>query len=467
MSDLVVVSNRGPAAITIAPDGSLVVGHAAGGLAPSLSRALAGSGAVWVAAALSEGERRAAASGLSPELLGGLDLALVPISEEVAAAAYTTIANDTLWFVHHNMFDRVRRPVFGRSWFAAFDGYRAYNAAIAEEVAARAASDATVVVHDYHLALVGSFLRAARPDLATVHFTHTPFCTAEELAVLPDAVANELLEGYASFGACGFHAVRWADAFRQCCSTYRVGPPEVFVSPLGSDAIELDEIASSPEVAHYRESLAARVDGRRLLFRSDRVELSKNLVRGFLAFEELLENEPTWRGRAIFLARAYPSRTELAEYRSYRAEIETVVARINERFASGDYLPIELDIEDDFAASIAALSLYDVLVVNPIRDGMNLVAKEGPIVNRRDGVLVLSRDAGAYAELGDVALGVQPYDVSGTAAVYARALAMEPDERARRAGLLKEIAGARPPAIWHEDVIAHACRPQPPRRELS
>ncbi|MCU1494788.1 MAG: Alpha,alpha-trehalose-phosphate synthase [Acidimicrobiaceae bacterium] len=459
MSELVVVSNRGPATFSVGKDGELVARHGAGGLAPSLLNALAGSDALWIATAMSEGDRRAARQGVPASLSGGSELRLVELAPEVQEAAYHVVANGTLWFLYHGLFDRARHPVFDARWHEAWDGYRQFNRALAEEVARCADEGATVVVNDYHLALVGGFLASLRPDLRTVHFHHTPFCDPEELRVLPSAVARELVTSLASFGACGFHTERWADQFRQCAAAVLDKVPEVFHAPLGTDAEALRAVAASPGCSARRADLLERLEGRSLLFRSDRVELSKNLLRGFLAYEELLEADPGLRDRVTFIARTYPSREDIPEYIAYRHEVERLVDRVNERFGAADHLPIVLEVADDFEASVAALSCYDVLLVNPIRDGMNLVAKEGPAVNDRDGVLALSREAGAFAELGTSALEIEPFDVQGTAAVLSRALAMAPDERAVRAKTVAEIAISRPPARWFEEVAGAARRP--------
>ncbi len=455
---LVVVSNRGPASLIEAPDGTLEVRPGAGGLAPSLARALQGADALWVAAAMNDAERRAAREGIPAQVAKGIDLHLVDLERPVMDGAYRVIANATLWFVLHGLFDRSRRPILDRHWHEAFEQYREYNRRFAEAVAAGAAEGATVVVNDYHLFLSGRYLASARPDLSSVHFTHTPFPAPEELAVLPRAIATELVEGLAAFGACGFHTERWAAQFRRCAAALDVDPPPVFVAALGTDAEALRREALRPEVEASKTALEQRVGDRRLLLRSDRVELSKNILRGFLAFEELLAVEPTWRGRVLFVAHTYPSRSDLPEYLAYQAEIEHLVERINARFAGAEGPPIALEVEDDFPASLAALSRYDVLLVNPIRDGMNLVAKEGPVLNERGGVLALSCEAGAFAELGRVALEVEPFDVSGTAKVLARALTLPAPERERRAHDLRALAAARPPARWLEEVV-HAARP--------
>jgi len=455
LSELVVVANRGPATINVAPDGSLTVGTGAGGLAPSLARALDGRDSTFVAAAMSEGERRAAREGL-PEAIAGCDLSLVEVEEALHRAAYGVVSNQLLWYLHHGLFDLPRRPLLDHHFAAAFEAYREFNRLFAEAAAAHADEGATVVVHDYHLCLVGAFLRRSRPDLKTAHFSHTPFATPEELEVLPEVVRAELLDGLSSFGACGFHTERWRERFARSAAGRAAA--ESFVAPLGTDALSFGHLAESEEVLARGRLLDELVDGRQLLLRSDRVELSKNLLRGFLAYEELLAERPQLRGGVVFVARLYASRTDLADYLAYRAETEQLAARINERFGNAGWSPVVVQIADDFPATVAAFRRYDVLLVNPVRDGMNLVAKEGPVVNGRDGVLVLSRQAGAFEELGADALAVNPFDVSGTARALGEALAMPAAERAPRAARLAAASAALPPGPWHDVVIGHARR---------
>ncbi len=456
--DLLVVSNRGPFTLESGPEGTVEVRPAAGGLAPSLSGALSeqhlapDAKVLWVASALSEADRSHASGGAVATGRDSLELRMVAVPPELGRAAYDVISNGTLWFLHHGLFDRARRPRFDRVWHEAWEGYCLFNEAFADAIAEEAAPGATVVVNDYHLALVGRHLAKRRPDVATVHFTHTPFCPPEDLAMLPDVASFALMEAMASFGACGFHTERWRDAFVRCASAVGVAPPATFVAPLGADAARLDEVAASDACRSRLARLEDELDGRTLLVRTDRVELSKNLARGFLAFDELLDSSPDWRGRVVFLARVYSSRESLPEYLAYRVEVEHVAERVNERWSSPGYTPIVLDLEDDFAATVAALRRYDLLLVNPVRDGLNLVAKEGPAVNERDGVLALSREAGAYDELADVAIGLNPFDVTGTAAALQTGLAMSSDERRARAAELRRRARARTPALWLAEV---------------
>lgn len=460
LADLLVVSNRGPFSLVAGPDGSLTPRPGGGGLAPSLVAALAGtSGATWVAAALSDADRQGAAAGPIDSGQDGLSLRLVALEPSVLAAAYDVVANAVLWFVYHGLFDAARRPVFDDGWLGAWEGFRVYNRAFADAVAETAAPGAVVLVNDYHLSLVGAMLAADRPDLRTVHFSHTPFASAEELAMLPHAAARELMAGMAGFGACGFHSVRWEGAFRRCASESGDAPPATFVAPLGPDLARLQQVAATPECAERMATLQERLAGRRLLLRSDRIELSKNLLRGLRAFDLLLEQQPQWRGSVVHVIRAYASREGLPEYLAYRSEVEHLAAVVNERWSAGGYDPVVVDVEDDFASTVAALRSYDALLVNPVRDGMNLVAKEGPALNERDGMLVLSEQAGAYDELGAEAFGVQAFDVSETARALHEALALSGTARHDRSGRLRALALAHPPAEWLQSVLSHARAP--------
>jgi trehalose 6-phosphate synthase len=228
------------------------------------------------------------------------------------------------------------------------------------------------------------------------------------------------------------------------------------VAPLAPDVDNLVEVAASSECAAAGEKLDELLGDCHVILRVDRIELSKNLLRGFLAFEELLRSRPEWLGRVIFLALVYPSREGLADYLAYRQEVEGLAAQINVRWSTGSWTPILLDTSDNYPRSVAALKRYDVLLVNPVRDGLNLVAKEGPLVNTNDGVLALSREAGVWAELSGAALEVNPFDVAGTADVLAAALSMTAGERAAHAAALKSAIGRRTPRDWLEDQLAAA-----------
>lgn len=454
LADLLVVSNRGPLSFRFDEQSHPVSAGSAGGLAGTLHGMFEGSGATWVACAMSEPDRAAAAAGLMAE--PGLELVMVEPDEQRYQMAYNVVSNSTLWFAHHHLFDAPRRPKIDSRFAQAWDAYREVNMSFADAVCGAAAQDAVVLVQDYHLTLVPEMLRRLRPDLSVVHFSHTPFGDPNVLRALPTSAMKEMLEGMAGAAACGFHSPRWETSFLACCADAGVHPPSTFVSPLAPDAARLAERVSAPGVVKAAERLRNLVGDRRTIVKVDRVEPSKNLLRGFWALDELLRTRPDWRGRLVFLGLFYSSRQDLPEYLAYGTEVELAARRVNETWRTSDWTPVVLDIVDDPERSLAALTLYDVLLVNPLRDGMNLVAKEGPIVNTDNGALALSTQAGAYDELAVAALGLNPFDVTETAAALAHGLDMPPAERAARASELRRLATARRPSDWLDDQLAAA-----------
>ena len=451
---VLVVSNRGPLSFSRGPDGALVATRGGGGLVSSLGPLVRDLGASWVAAAISDIDREAAESGTIQS--HGFSFRSLAVDPDDYRMAYDVVSNSTLWFLHHGLSDLPRRPRLDRRWREAWDAYRRVNREFAATISDEAPEGAVVLVQDYHLALVGTWLSQERPDVRSVHFTHIPFCEPGALRLLPSDVAEELLVGMGSHASCGFHASRWAANFTACCAEVLGFTPATFVSPLTPDVDDLAAVAASEASLREAAELDEVLQGRRLILRVDRIELSKNLLRGFWAYDDLLRTYPEWREQVVFAAFVYPSREGLAEYLAYRHEVEALAATVNERWGTPGWEPILLRTSDNFPRSVAALTRYDVLLVNPIRDGLNLVAKEGPMLNRRHGVLALSREAGVWEELGGTALEVNPFDVAGTADVLARALAMsEPERQAHGAGLTKAIQ-ARAPRDWLFDQLAAA-----------
>ncbi len=461
LADTVVVSNRGPFAFEL-EGGHLVQTSAGGGLAGSLRPLLAGSGAIWVASALGAADKAAFRDGLMTG--DGLRVELVEPEPDLYDMAYNVVSNSTLWYCHHHLFDAARRPRIDRRWMEAWDAYRECNRLFAAKVAEVAPPDGRVIVHDYHLALVGTELASLRPDLHTAHFTHTPFADPSVLRMLPAGVTEELLAGLGSFGACGFHAGRWAAAYEANHAAFGrrpgAGDPaaQTFVSALAPDPDRLEEAAADPAVAKALARIEEQVGGedRKVIVRVDRMELSKNLLRGFWAFEELLEAHPERRGRVVFVALAYPTRQSLPEYLGYQNEVESTVARINETWGTPGWTPIVLEVEDDYPRSLAALTRYDVLLVNPVRDGLNLVAMEGPLLNTTDGVLVLSRETGAFDLLAPDVFELNPFDITQTACALAGALDLGTDERASMAASLRTRVASRRPTDWLDDQLRAA-----------
>ncbi|MFG2621665.1 trehalose-6-phosphate synthase [Streptomyces sp. NPDC048507] len=478
-SQVLVAANRGPLSYALSDDGTLSARRGGGGLVSGLSAALAKQPeALWICAALSDADREAVRRGTSEPGVRMLD-----IDPATYDGAYNGIANSVLWFTHHHLYDVPREPVFDAAFRRHWEAYTAYNRAFAGALAEEAAEGARVLVQDYHLALVPGQLRELRPDLRIAHFTHTPWASPEFMEMLPDDVRSELVWGMLGADQLGFHARRWSENFiagahaNDATGVAEPSPapgagreggvahrrkradgggdgPERFTEvrryPLGVDAEDLRALAHRPAVDDKLAALRAETEGRLTIVRVDRTELSKNILRGLLAYRELLTTHPEWRERVVHLASAYPSRQDLKAYRDYTASVRELAAEINEEFGTAHWQPVLVSVEDDFARSLAAYRMADVALVNPVRDGMNLVAKEIPVVSQEGCALVLSTGAGAYEELKDDAVTVNPYDVSATARALHEALAMPREERAERTKRLAAAATALPPAAWFE-----------------
>ncbi|WTO36628.1 trehalose-6-phosphate synthase [Streptomyces achromogenes] len=461
-ASVLVASNRGPVSYQVREDGSLDARRGGGGLVSGLSAIGPDADSVWVCAALGDGDRaavRRADGGLLPaEETGGQRVRMLDIDASVHAEAYNGIANSVLWFVHHLLYQTPLEPVFDAEFRRQWASYQAYNEAFAEALAQEAGEGAAVLIQDYHLALAPRMLRRLRPDLRIGHFSHTPWAPPDYFRLLPDDIAAELLGGILGADRAGFLTRRWADAFTACCHQV-LGPgipsgTDIGVHGLGADGDFLRERAHRADVAERMAALREEIgEGRRTIVRVDRTELSKNIVRGLLAYEQLLTDHPEWRERVVHVAFAYPSRQDLAVYRDYTAEVRRVADRINERYGTPGWTPVVLHVKDDFARSLAAYRMADVALVNPIRDGMNLVAKEIPVVSDEGCALVLSREAGAHEELGEDAFTVNPYDITGTARALHEALTLPAEERAARSKRLAAAATALPPARWFLDQL--------------
>ncbi|MER5753030.1 trehalose-6-phosphate synthase [Streptomyces sp. NPDC002088] len=450
-AEVLVASNRGPVSYEVREDGSLHARRGGGGLVSGLSAIGPDAGALWVCSALSEGDREAVRRGV-----GEAGVRMLDIPADVHADAYNGIANSVLWFIHHMLYQTPLEPVFDAEFRRQWASYETYNRAFAEALAEQASEGAAVLVQDYHLCLVPGLLRELRPDLRISHFSHTPWAPAEYFRMLPEDIAGQLLRGMLGADRLGFLTHRWAEAFTACCTRFAdgLGETRVGVHGLGADADFLRARSHQADVRERMAALRAEIGaGRRTIVRVDRTELSKNIVRGLLAYRQLLDDHPEWRERVVHVAFAYPSRQDLAVYRDYTAEVQRLAAEINSQYRTADWTPVVLHVKDDFARSLAAYRLADVALVNPIRDGMNLVAKEVPVVSDEGCVLVLSREAGAYEELGEDAITVNPYDVVGTARALHEALVMPVHERAERTKRLAAAATALPPAQWFLDQL--------------
>jgi trehalose 6-phosphate synthase len=442
---LIVVSNRGP--VTVGRDGS--VRRSSGGLATALRSLLQHHDVTWIASATTDGERALAGETQQQDTCR---LLLVAHDPQAYDWYYNVVANPMLWFIQHSLWELAYTPkvdsAFHRAWR---DGYAVVNEGFAQAVLAELARepDAAVFFHDYHLYLAPRLVRQRRPDATLMHFVHVPWPQPDYWSVLPRAARCAIHDGLIANDVIGFHTERWRRNF--VYSTRELLGEDVtqktVTAPISVDPAEFDELAQSDAVlAAEREIVAHRPD--QLIVRVDRTDPSKNIVRGFRAFELLLDAQPELHRRVGMLALLDPSRQDIPEYAEYLAAIEREARRVNDRFQQNGWKPIDLQIGDDFPKSVAAYKQFDVLLVNAIFDGMNLVAKEAPLVNERDGVVVLSENAGAHAELGEWALTVNPFDVEGQAEALGAALTLPAGERRRRLSAIRAHVREHDVSAW-------------------
>ncbi len=466
------VSNRGP--VTFGPGDEVQRGS--GGLVTALTGLASHRDAVWVASAMNEHDVRVSrahegqAFPVRSPAGGEYMVRLVASDPEAYDRFYNVFANPMLWFIQHYLWDLSNAPDIRRHEIEAFEfGYNAVNEDLARAVVEEIAdlSEPVVMVHDYHLYTLPDLVRRARPDVFLHHFVHIPWTQSDSWRVLPSRIREEIYAGLLANDIIGFHTRSYRRNFLQCCrdlmdlevdferGLVRFRDREVWVRayPLPIDHVATRQVARSERVGEFeRELLRRRRD--HLILRVDRADLSKNVLRGFSAFDLFLEQHPEFRERVTFVAQLMPSRTDVPEYAEYLERIEALVAVVNHRHGTPDWMPIQLKLRDDLEEAMAAYKHYDVLLVNAMFDGMNLVAKEGPIVNERAGVSILSENTGAHEELGEYALSVNPFDIQELADSIHAALDMSAGERARRASGLIEIVTSRDPGDWIDEQLA-------------
>lgn len=464
---LVIVSNRGAVTFSRSESGERTYSRGAGGLVTALNAVSRRSeNAVWIASATSEEDSVVAGEPASYYEIEDLRVSLVEHDHKAYDLMYNHIANPLLWFVQHGLYDLPYSPGFGDETREAWDlGYLPVNENFAEAVAEMVEGEEspTVLLHDYQLYMTPRFLREKVGDEAFISlFVHIPWPEPDLWRVLPDYIREGVLKSLLQANVVAFHTRRYARAFLATVedvldaevdserSVVRVEGREVWVRayPISIDPEEFEELSKSEAVIE-QEEFVKNLPGK-LLLRVDRMDLSKNIARGFEAYGRMFERHPEMRGEVTFLAQLQPSRESIVEYAAYAEEIKRVVEEINERHGDSSWTPIELSMEDNFPRSVAAYKNYDALLVNAVRDGMNLVAKEAAVVNEKDGVLILSEGAGAYEELRDGAITVNPFDLDEQADAMHEALSMPKEERREKARLLRETVLSNTIEDWVE-----------------
>jgi trehalose 6-phosphate synthase len=450
---LIVVSNRGPVAYGRAPNGERVARRGGGGLVTALRSLVTHHDVTWIASAMSDEDRVVAHESLAEPVAevarDGSPYRLKLVAHDPLAYDwyYNVVSNPTLWFLQHYMWGLTESPNIDLGLHHAwFNGYVPVNETFAGAVATELERqpDAAVFLHDYHLYLAPRIVRQRAPHALTSHFVHIPWAESDYWSVLPEHLRRAVHDGLLANDIVGFHTERWRRNFLHTCEdvlgaevddgcvTYAGRRTLVTSHPIAVDADEFRELKDSEAVLEQERAIvAARPEF--LVVRVDRTDPSKNVVRGFMAFGLFLRMHPELHGRVSMLALLDPSRQDIPEYAEYLGAIQREARSVNDRFQYEGWVPIDLQIADNFAQSVAAYKQYDVLLVNSVFDGLNLVSKEAPLVNERDGVVVLSENAGSHEELHDWVITVNPFDVYGQADAIHRALTMPAEERRSRA----------------------------------
>lgn len=469
---VVIVSNRGPYTFSAQPDGEYKHTRGSGGLVTALGGLAEQHEVLWVAAAMSPDDRSWAVSGGTG--VEGVRLKLILPEEDTYDRYYNTIANPLLWFLHHQLWDAPRAPVITREiWEAWKDGYRTINRLFAETVAESVKdADRPVIVlpQDYHLYMFPEFLRElVGSEVIIQPFIHIPWPGPDAWSMLPPAMRTEILESLLQADRIGFQTSKDAFNFVQTCRFYlpdahsqgsrdtihfRGRTVKAVAYPISIDVGQVQEVIDEPQTHLLKSQFINFLSDRKMILRVDRIEPSKNILRGLESYRNLLEMHPEHRGRIQMLALLVPSRMEVNEYQNYLQEIMAAAGMINAEFSEAFWEPVRIIVGENYPRALAALQLYDVLLVNSIADGMNLVAKEGAFVNQKNGVIVLSEHVGASYELGDFTIQVSPFDIYGTAEALHEALTMPAEQRARHAGALRETVQRADVRRWFADQIA-------------
>ncbi|MEX2237136.1 MAG: trehalose-6-phosphate synthase [Dehalococcoidia bacterium] len=470
---LIIASNRGPVEYEVDEGGDLRGTRGSGGLVTALASVSRYAELTWVAAAMSDGDRamaRQEGGGRfhSPVADEQMYLRFVDLPRRQYNRYYNVLSNPLLWFIQHYMWNTPRTPNVLQATYDAWEqGYVPVNEAFARCIADEVGQDDAppyVMTQDYHLYLAAGFVRAAIPGAIIQHFVHIPWPDPRYWELLPREMRLQIFESLACCDFVGLQTQRDARNFLHGCEAVLPGAEIdyrrssvwhrgrlslVRAYPISVDAPGLEKLASSEVVAAYTQRLAPLFRHKTIL-RVDRMEPSKNIMRGFRAFELLLQRHPELHGEVSFIAFLVPSRQELQLYRTYTDDVFEVVESINDGFGTPDWRPITVFHENNYEQAIAGMQNYDVLLVNPVIDGMNLVSKEGPLVNKRDGVLVLSEAAGSHEELGEHVISVATGDIEGTQRALYEALMMPAAERKQRAAAIRRLVRKKDIAAWLE-----------------
>jgi trehalose 6-phosphate synthase len=461
----IVVANRAPHEPR--PEGGFTRG--AGGVITALLTLAEVAAADWVAVARTEGERalieQHGPTWNAPLIRSETRLHYATPTADQYEQYYSVVSNPVLWFVQHYLWDLANQPVInGRIHRAWKNGYVEVNKQVAKkvvEVARGLPGRPLILVHDYQLYLVPKLVREQLHGAIIQHFVHIPWPTPQYWKVLPREMRDAILYGLLGCDVVGFQTSLDVRNFLMTCEenaglavdererAVLVDGRVVYARayPISIDVAGTTRLSYSHGVMVEERKLR---DWRpqHLIVRIDRTDPSKNIVRGFLAYEKLLAHHPEVKGRVQFWAFLQPSRQDVTAYRNYMRKVRQTVQRINSQYGARGWLPIRLELGESMRKAMAALRNFDVLLVNSVYDGLNLVSKEGALVNRTDGVIILSENVGSHEELHPHVLSINPFDIDATANAMHQGLVMGVEERRRRNAGARDVVRTSDIARW-------------------
>ncbi|MDK2981412.1 MAG: trehalose 6-phosphate synthase [Chloroflexota bacterium] len=473
---IIIASNRGPVVHLENSDGEIIQQKGSGGLITGLSGMLQYIDASWISCAQTPQDMDFGEGDIPlEETSGHIHVKFIQPEQDVYEGYYNVIANPLLWFLQHSMWNISSEPIIDHAtWDAWENGYKVVNYQFAEEIAKavqQSNKKTLVMLQDYHLYLAARYIRQLLPrreQPTILHFTHIPWPGPEYWRILPPAMRQSILDGLCAVDVLGFqtgedglnfirtvesHLPRAHVKYKRGRIWYRNHATHVKDFPISIDVGNLETLSQDEEVLELKENLKEIIGDQKLVLRVDRIDPSKNIIRGFKAFEELLSLHPEYREKVMFLALLVPSRREVEEYKDYLDKIMAISGQINAEYGTSNWEPVRILVGENYKRAIAALELYDVLLVNAVADGMNLVAKEGPIVNENNGVLVLSERAGASQQLAPGAIVISPCDVYATAEAIHQGLDMRLEDRTARAHSLRWLIANNDIFCWLKDQL--------------
>ncbi len=491
---LIIASNRGPISFNVNPKtGRFESEPGAGGVVSGLLSATQNRPVTWIALAMSDADRAIARAheggeGHIVRNWPNISLRLVETTEDAYRRYYDGVSNKALWFIQHYLLQPTTHPLSAQVTKDWEDGYRVVNEAVAHAVIDEleaGGDEAPVMFQDYHLYLAPALVRERAPWARLTHFVHIPWPEARYWELAPDVMTQGIFAGLAANDIVGFQTERDARNFLDGAQRFLPEATVVDKAPGEVGALLVDgrrvsarvyPIAVAPEEVYEQANVppddetaellarARPTPGHKVLLRVDRVEPTKNIVAGFRAYERMLQQHKRLREHVTFVALLVPSREGLAEYRAVMRQTQHAIERINKRYGTERWQPIIAVFGNDRTRALACMRQFDALLVNPLLDGMNLVVKEGALVNDRAGVIVLSRTAGAYEQLGQYTLGVPPTDIDAMSEALYQALTMSPHNRRARASGLLNVLLQESATKWLQaqlrDLAAQTSRPQ-------